>query len=251
MKTKAILLLTTAAFLLTLAPAVTNAQFIKGSMLAEGGLGSLTVFNNTSEYSDAASGIVGYKYKNNGFSVGIFPRIGFFLSKNMVVGTTLGVNFYSNKSKNVDPISGITVTESKYSAATLDLMPFVRYYFGKSVTTRFYGQVGGGVSLDLSRKDESKNLFNGNSSKTNYTKKPNTISGEALVGVNHFVSQNVAINAGLGYRFNSSKETVTSTYTSGGTSNTSDPEKYTNKGGAFSWNVGFTMFIPCGKKGKK
>ena len=61
MKTKAILFFTAAAFFLTLAPVVTNAQFIKGSMLAEGGLGSLNVSNSTTEYIDATTGVVDRK----------------------------------------------------------------------------------------------------------------------------------------------------------------------------------------------
>lgn len=129
-------------------------------------------------------------------------------------------------------------------------MPFVRYYFGKSSATRFYGQVGGGVSLDLSHKYEEKDLINGDKYKGNYPKKFNTVSGEALIGVNHFIAQNVAINAGLGYRYNSSKETISSTSINpaGNVSVTGPENKYTNKGGSLSWNVGFTMFIPCKKK---
>ena len=130
-------------------------------------------------------------------------------------------------------------------------MPFVRYYFGKSTSTRFYGQVGGGISTDLSSKNDYTSFDNNGAvdytSKSNYPKKYVAFSGEALVGLNHFVSQNVAINAALGYRYSSDKQTTSSTSTFG----TTDPIKYTNKGGAFSWNVGFTMFVPCKKKGKK
>ncbi|MEP7163582.1 MAG: outer membrane beta-barrel protein [Ferruginibacter sp.] len=253
MKTKLILLFTAAAFLLSLAPAVTNAQFSKGNMFVEGALGNLSVSNNKAETE--RNGIRRDYTKSNGFSIGIMPRVGFFVADNLAVGTTLGINFYSNKYKYLDPLTSFKDAESKSSSVILDFMPFARYYFGKSNSTRFYGQIGGGISTDLSRKSEYKE-FNSSgvvdyTSKTNYPKKYFAFSGEALVGLNHFVSQNVAINAALGYRYNSSKETNSNTTTYLGITTTSPEDKYTNKGGVISWNVGFTMFIPCNKKGKK
>lgn len=245
MKTRAILFFTAAAFLLTLSPVVTNAQFIKGNMFVEGGLGNLTVSNNKNTI-EQVDGTVSSRSKNKGFSIGAFPRVGFLVTNNLAIGTTLGLNFFSNKVTYQDPITSADQSETKSSAFTLDFMPFVRYYFGKSMGTRFYGQVGGGISVDLSRKYESKSLVGPSvSSKYNYTKKPLSVSGEAMVGLNHFISQNVAVNAALGYRYTSSKETTTYTDIFG---NTDTPEKYITKGGALLWNVGFTMFIPCKKK---
>ena len=151
-------------------------------------------------------------------------------------------NFSSNKRTFQDEITSVDQSENKVSAFTLEVMPFVRYYFGKPTGTRFYGQAGGGISTDLSRKDETKSLIGpSTTNKYNYTNKPISVSGEAMLGMNHFVSQNVAVNASLGYRYTSSKETTTYTNNAGVTS---DPEKYISKGGAFIWNVGFTMFIP-------
>ena len=253
MKAKAILLFTGVAFLLTLAPAITNAQFAKGGMFFEGGLGNLTVSNSKST-RERVDGNINYnsRSKSNGFSIGIFPRVGFLVTNDLAIGTTLGINYSSTKTTDQDYLTSANLYETKISSLTLDIMPFARYYFGKSTTTRFYGQVGGGVSLDLSRKYEEKDLINGDKYKSNYPKKFNAISGEALVGVNHFVSQNVAINAGLGYRYNSSKVTTSSTSINppGNVAVTGPEYKYTDKGGAFSWNVGFTMFIPCKKKAK-
>ena len=242
---KAILLFTVAAIFLSLAPNTTNAQFVKGDMLAEGGLGNLRVSNNKTTYEDQ-NGVVNDRYKDNGFSIGIFPRFGFFVTNNLAIGTTLGLNYSSNKSIRQNDVTSVDESESKSSYFNLEVMPFLRYYFGKTGTTRFYGQVGGGISVDLSRKYESKSLVGpAYNTKTNYTKKPMSVSGEAMVGLNHFVSQNVAVNAGLGYRYTSSKETYTYTNPFGVTGN---PEKYINKGGALIWNVGFTMIIPCKKK---
>ena len=243
-------LLIFAALMISLAlfPAITNAQFVKGGMFVEGSLGNLTVSNSKTHYEDK-NGLPTYRYKDNGFAIGIFPRIGFLVTNNLAIGTTLGLNFSSNKRTFQDEITSVNQSENKVSAFTLEVMPFVRYYFGKPTGTRFYGQAGGGISTDLSRKDETKSLIGpSTTNKYNYTNKPISVSGEAMLGMNHFVSQNVAVNASLGYRYTSSKETTTYTNNAGVTS---DPEKYISKGGAFIWNVGFTMFIPCSKKGKK
>ncbi len=244
---KAILLFTVAAFFLTLA---TNAQFVKGNMFAEGGLGNLSVANNKvrwEETSGSTTTVIG-RTKENGFSIGLMPRFGFFVSNNLAIGATLGLNYASNKSVRQHPVTSIDIEEDKFNAFTLEFMPFARLYFGKNNNTRFYGQIGGGIGTNLSRKEENKEIATGDTYKVNYTKKPLTVSGEAIVGVNHFVATNVAVNAGLGFRYNSTKYTYTTTSTSGSISFTDDPIKNISKGGAFIWNVGFTMFIPCKKK---
>lgn len=246
---KRILMFAVVAFMLSTIPTFVQAQFGKGNWLAEGAIGSFNLTTNSkTEYEQ--NGVID-KSENKGFSIGIFPRLGYFVSKSLVVGTTLGVNFNTNKYKSYE-VDGSIDFEARSNAFVLDVMPFVRYYFPGNVKTRFYGQVGGGVSLDLSRKYESKS-FDGDgiiigTSKDNFPKKYNSISGEALVGLNHFVAQNVAINMGLGYRYSSSKQTTSSTYTSGIITNTTTPEEYRNKNGAVIWNVGFTMIIPCKKK---
>jgi len=249
---KNVLIIASCLVALTMFPAITNAQFAKGDWLVEGGLGSINVSKTKNESQTSGDPDV-YKTENNNFSISIFPRAGYFVSKNLAVGTTLGISYNSNKYKNFG-IDDIKDFESKGSAVILDFTPFVRYYFpGKNIKTRFYGQVGAGISLDLSRKYDSKyvdNLGNTTTSyKYNYPKKYNGISAEALVGLNHFVSQNVAVNAALGYRYASSKETTSYTTNSpGGFSSTTDPTKYSDKTSAFIWNVGFTMLLHCKKK---
>lgn len=246
---KLILLFTVAAFFLT--PA-TNAQFVKGNWMAEGGIGNLSVSNNTFEQTNVSGARIDYN-KTKDFSIGIMPRMGYFVTNNLVVGTTFGINFSSTNVEELNASNGVKVTETKRSSIHLDFMPFLRYYFGKTGTTRFYGQVGCGITTALSTKGEYKEFDNigavDYTSKLNTPKKYFNFSGEALVGLNHFVSQNVAINAALGYRHISGKETTSYTNTLG--IPTTTPEvKHTIKGGTFSWNVGFTMIIPCKKKGK-
>ena len=247
---KIFLVFTALTFGLILFPAITNAQFAKGDWMVEGGLGSLNLSktNNQNEQNGNIS-----KSESNDFSISIFPRAGYFVSNNLVVGTTLGIGFGSSKYKNFNNGNGNKSGESTSNLTSLEFVPFVRYYFpGKKATTRFYAQAGGGITLDLSRKYESKSFNNTGdvtgTFKYNYPKKFNNVAAELLVGLNHFVSQNVAINAALGYRYNKSTETISSSNIFGNTTVTSDPTKYTVKTNAFVWNVGFTMFLHCKKK---
>jgi len=250
MKTKLILFFAAVLFLLTAIPTISNAQFSKGNILIEGGLGNLSLSNNKTHNEEVGS--PDSRNEGSGFKISIFPRIGYFVTNNLVVGTTLGIGFSSNKSKSFNSTMGYKEYESKFSSATLDLLPFVRYYFpGKNIKTRLYGQIGGGVNLALSAKYTSENFDNNGkvvgTYKTNYAKKPFTVSGEALVGLNHFISQNVAVNAALGYNY--SRSTMTSSYTQTflNSSSTSTDVKNISTTGAFVWNVGFTMIIPCKK----
>ena len=136
MKTKAILFFSAAALFLMFIPSITKAQFSKGDLLVEGGLGNIKVSKDKSQYE--ANGTVGYKYENKGFSIAIFPRVGFFLSSKFVVGTTFGINYSSDKYENILATTNQTQNDSKTSGLVLDVLPFVRYYFPGNAKTRFY-----------------------------------------------------------------------------------------------------------------
>ncbi len=248
MMKKTILFLTAVVFMFSM-PAMVSAQFKKGDCLVEGSLGNLSIAKNKTQYEQGNTVI---KLETKGFSIAVFPRVGHFITNNLVIGTTLGLSFDKSKEVYFGADAGKD-QESISTLFTLDFVPFVRYYLpGKTVKTRFYGQVGAGISLDLARKYHGENFsvsgYVASSFKYNYPKKFNSVSAEALVGVNHFISQNVAVNAGLGYRYISANQTSSYTYTVGGISTTNAPEKAISKTGGVVWNVGFTMFIPGKKK---
>ena len=251
MKTKVILSL--GAFLLcSLLPAISKAQFNKGDKFLEGGLGSISFTKN--KMTNQETGYPENRSQTNEFSASIFPRVGFFISNNVVLGGTLGLSYTSSLSKNFSSANGSKTFEGNSRLAELDIIPFLRYYFrGKGVQTRFYGQVGGGVALALSVTTKGEN-YTANGSVASkivykYPKKPMSIAGELLVGVNHFVSQNVALNAAIGYsyKWQKMKNYYEETYLNIPVDK-SPEATIINKSGALAWNVGFTMFIPCKKK---
>lgn len=233
-----------------------QAQFAKGTVLVEGSVGNISIYKadyNYEYFNTIPSTMTKSDYKSFGF--GLNPSAGIFLTNKLVIGTALNIYFSSSKSNSFNK-NGIKSSDGKSSSASLGISPFVRYYFAgcKSQKTMFYGQVAGGVSTDLSNKSDYKYYNNAgvftNSYKYNYPKKYFTYSAQVLLGLNHMLSQNVALNMGLGYSF--SQNTQTSNYTitnSGGVSTTSSNTKYTNKYNNINWSLGFTMFIPR-KKGK-
>ena len=233
-----------------------QAQFAKGTVLVEGSLGNISY--NKSDYT--------YEYFNTipttstksdykSFGFGLNPLVGFFVTNKLVLGTSLSIYFSSSKSNSLRS-TGIKSSDGKSSYVSLGISPFVRYYFAgcKSQKTMFYGQVAGGVSTDLSNKSEY-NYYNSagvftNSYKYNYPKKYFTYNALVLVGMNHMLSQNVALNMGIGYNYSNSTQTSNSISTnSSGVSTTSSNTKNTNKYSGINWSLGFTMFIPH-KKGK-
>lgn len=143
--------------------------------------------------------------------------------------------------------------QGKSSLAELDILPFVRYYFPSTNTqTRLYGQLGGGIGVAISYKNSSESYSSSgtvtNKTTYHYPKKPIAFTGEALVGVNHFLSQNVALNAAIGYSYTHRKVSSYSEQTYLGYPTNSPEITNINSSNAFAWNVGFTMFIPCKKK---
>jgi hypothetical protein len=249
MKTNAILLIA-ALFCYSLFPAVTQAQFVKGSKLVEGGIGSINY--NKTKATIQTYGLPDEKYDNTEFAITFSPRVGFFITRSLVIGTTLGITYDHNQTIGLNGQTGQKYFKSKIDITELDCLPFARYYFPGKGKTRFYGQVGGGVLIVLATDSKRENYdYDGNvtsTTKLNCRKKPLAVSWEALVGINHFVSENVAINAGLGYKYLRQKVSTYYESTSLGGPLQSDETTQINITNSISWNVGFTMFIPCKKK---
>jgi len=247
MKSNKIVFLSITVFIVLLSSILTQAQFKKDDWLVEGSIGSITLTNDTDEYTQ---GTGTYKYENSGFSFNVYPRAGYFITNDIVIGTTLGFSYYNSDSEDYDAL-GNKQYESNYNSSSITFAPFLRYYLSGSANSnlRFYGQIGGGLNTYLSYEREST-IFNNNgevSSKTKYESPENYFSYNivGLMGLNYFLAENVAINTAIGYNYSKSTETTQGTFTpSGGTPSESTPIEYKNTSGDLSWNIGFTMIIP-------
>src|SRR5215210_3383247 len=77
-------------------PSAVAAQFTKGDWLTEGGIGNINVSNTKNQFEQSG---ISWKNEANSFTSALFPRLGYFLNRNFLIGTTLGLEFDSEKTK--------------------------------------------------------------------------------------------------------------------------------------------------------
>lgn len=246
MKKNQILSLAVLSLLIISTPKTLTSQTKKGNWLAEGNLGNINLSNNKNE---STYGTNTSKSENRGYYISLYPRIGYFINDNLVVGTTLNFSYQSNKYKSYWN-NGVKSHDGVSNGSSIGLSPFLRYYLTKNSKNRFYGQLGGGMNSDIFRNDEATTFYdNGDISGTNKNNsKGQVVSGEALIGFNHFFTENLAFNSSIGYNYGKRTQNTTSNSTYGGITNAPQENKSTNITGNVIWNFGFTFFI-SGKKG--
>lgn len=222
-------------------------QTKKANWLAEGNLGNINLSNSKNE---SIYGTNTSKSENKGYYISLYPRIGYFLNDNIVLGTTLNFSYQSHKYKSYWN-NGVKSYDGVYKGSSIGLSPFLRYFFTKNSKNRLYGQLGGGMNIDIFRNDEATTFYDTGDKSGNYKNpsKGQVISGEALIGFNHFFTDNVAFNSSIGYNYNKRTQKTISSSTYGGINNAQQETKSTAITGNVIWNFGFTIII-AGKKAK-
>ncbi len=179
----------------------------------------------------------------------VYPRGAYFVIDNLAIGSTVGFTFTHSIDKRINS-TGIKDLETKNSYGLFELSPFIRYYFPcKKDKLKFYGQAGGGMFFDMYYiLDQTYFNSAGEITSTFRAKTPKKKIGgsaEVLVGVNYFISKQIAVNTSLGYQYYRSTQTnsFTTTNSSGNTTNAPD-DRYVAQSHRFSWLVGFTYTIP-------
>ncbi|NOU18733.1 MAG: outer membrane beta-barrel protein [Bacteroidales bacterium] len=169
-------------FILMLFVFSVHGQTTRGTILI-GGESNFDLSSMNSKWkSDDGSGSF-----SNTISLGISPKIGFFIIDNLAVGVKLPIGFQFQKDKNND----------KYSSTSLGISPFLKYYFGTSnIKPYLNGSVG---FSNLVMKD---NPVTGPSDK-------NTVgmfSFELGGGFGIFLNDKVSVDIGVGYNYSSYKD---------------------------------------------
>lgn len=224
-------------------PAMLSAQTKKGDWLAEGNLGNLSFSNNKYE---TTNGSELDRSEERGYTIAAYPRMGYFINDNFAIGTTLNFNY--QKTKHVFYYTGVKSSDGTHIVSSVGIIPYLRYYIaGKNPKNRFYGQLGAGTSIDLYNNDsgtayDAKGII---IETYKYQLKEQVISGEALIGFNHFFTDNVALNTALGYNYNKITQTSTSSYSMAGIPFSYPEYKDRKEIGNIVWNFGFTIIIPC------
>jgi hypothetical protein len=232
----------------------TFAQVKKGNWLVEGNIGNFSFYKSKNQ--SESGGSITSKSESLGTSFGVYPKGAYFVINNLAVGSTLGLSFSYYNNKYFNP-AGIKTSDYNSFYGYIDIIPFLRYYFPnkKSEKLRFYGQVGGGISIQYFSKYEGTS-YNSTGDITStyqqkYTKPYIYATAEILIGLNYFISKQIAINSSLGYQYNNSSSTYNSTSTTPlGVSTTSPDYKSSYQNHRFNWMLGFTYIIP-GKKNKE
>jgi len=116
-------------------------------------------------------GSLGYSFEGKAFNVNIEPSAAYFVSDGIAVGARL--------------IGGLTAVSGQDNEWRYGIAPTIRYFFpeGSSATGRFFAQGDVGISGSSVGSDVSLLLGAG-------------------VGYAHFVTNSVALEASLGYRYN-------------------------------------------------
>jgi len=221
-----------------------NAQFSKGNWLVEGNIGDFTFSNYKSDYSTPTTSSLS---TSKGFSLNINPKAGYFVSNNFVTGLSLNVYLYNYKGDYNNAV-GLKVSDYDSSGSQLTASPFLRYYFSGTEKIHFYAQADAGYSINLSDKykQTSYNATTGAITSTyveNALKLESGFSANGLVGLNYFMSKNVALNTAIGYNYSKKSNSSNSTVTTSGVSTTSPDSSYTYTSGGISWTAGFTMIL--------
>lgn len=229
------------SLLMLMAPQTVKSQTKKGNLLIEGSLGNISLSNNRSVREDD---FTRNETKNWGYGISLFPRIGLFITDDLVIGSTVAMSFQSNRFESYRD-NGVKSNDGVYRAGRIGYSPFMRYYFTKNAKSRFYGQLGGGRIIDVYGNNQwtSYNEVGEVSSTYKYSLLSRFISGEALIGLNYFITENLAFNSSIGYSYNRQTQTFKSSSTSRGVTNSNPENKSVNLSGNLSWNIGFILIV--------
>jgi outer membrane protein len=152
-----------------------------GNVLIGGGTNMNLSFMNSKWKTDDISGDAG-----KATNLELTPQIGYFVSDGLALGVQLPISYSAEEDE----------SNEKFSTTSLAFVPFIRYYFGTGIVKPY---IHGGLGFGT----------------LNMKYKPNFGSTESMSagmflfemggGLNYFISDNVALDFGLGYAYASAK----------------------------------------------
>lgn len=149
---------------------------------------SLTCYAQTEKGTKMIGGSGAINLQNS-ISAHLQPKLGYFVTDGLAVGS--GVLFGYSRWKNPTINS-----EAASRSLTVGLQPFVRYYFGETANTRVFVQAN--TSLTYTNRS-GYNYYIPFDQPNNFTQ--TSVGGG--IGVVHFLTQQVGLEAQVAYRNNS------------------------------------------------
>ena len=223
-------------------PKALKSQTTKGNWLTEGNIGNITLSNDKNQA--IVDGKV-YKNGDQSYSAVLFPRIGYFVANNIVIGLSINIGAKRFASQSYWE-NGIKSNEGVSKTVSGGLSPFVRYYINsKNPKNKFYVQADGGFNVNLYNESTSTSYSEtGEIYGTSLSHSDGqVVSGEFLIGFNHFFTDNIAFNAALGYNYNRRTSTYNANNTYAGNTIVYPGAKNRDETNAFVWNFGFTILL--------
>ncbi|MBK9448794.1 MAG: hypothetical protein IPN95_05140 [Bacteroidetes bacterium] len=186
------------ALLTVFATQTVSGQLAKGNWLVYAGLGDISFRHQLHSLEDDT-----VKVSSLSGSVSIFPKAGYFLTDNFVLGSGIYLDFGSFRSVRRHE-DGNLLYDARSTAAYVGLSPFVRQYFGRSENGKsaFYGHLGVGFGIRLLSRQTSKIYAMDGSLLSDYHSTGSgysIVDGTAALGWNRFLTHNVALDLSLGY----------------------------------------------------
>jgi hypothetical protein len=231
-----------------------NAQFQKGERMVGTSVGS--AFFNSGNSDQTVTSIGNVTGKVTGYGINIMPSMGWFISKNTVVGFSLNINPSGDKVSFQE--NGSTFQRDKSSYFNIGIGGFARNYFLSSGSWLPYGQVNLDGGISNVKKD---GFFYGGSGPSAYKKTYDRKSSggyfaDAIfsLGLTKLLGQYTGLDLSVGYNFSYAKNTMNSTELTdilidGSIDETAKNEtlsKYTNH--KFILQLGFQVFLGRKKK---
>lgn len=226
-----------------------SAQFNKGDRMVGASIGSVIYNSGSSDISvdqigDNTSKVTSYNFA-------LTPSIGWFLSPNTAVGTSININPSGNKTTYEQ--NGSTYQSDKANNFNIGLGSFVRYYLNSNGSMMPYGQFGFNIGIS-SLKTEGF-LYTGSAPNATKTTYDGSSSGGFFANANlqagftKMVGENAGLDFFIGYIYSYNKNTFDKTTLRDiGNNGTIDETlknktttKYTNHG--FILGAGFQVFL--------
>ncbi len=225
------------------------AQIRKGLWLVDANIGNLAA--TKSKDKDLPQN-TGRQSKGSNFHFVLYPRIGYFISKKIVIGSGLYFSYINSHSNYYQ--DNKLYSQQKSSSSNLGISPFIRYYIPlKNETTNFYFQIGGGYDFTILNKSTgiSYSEIGEEIGRSNYSGNSNNLFGEGHFGINHFINSLIALNASLAYRYLEFTAASKSNWYYINSNYGYWENKWLLQTHSVTWNIGLSIFISKNKDEKK
>ena len=214
----------------------------KGNLLVGVNIGGASASFDKNESYTSGSPVIS-KSDITGFNISIDPSVGYYVSDNIVIGTSLGLGFSSSKNENSS--SGSTMTSvNKSHTMYVSLSPFGKFYFGGNRGKGMpFTEVNAGINFYPAYKGTS--TFSNGGYEFSYDSY-NSWNASIGIGYEHFINEVIGIQYFLGYNYSYSKYDTFFDYSSG------TDYTYTNKNNLsyINFGVGLEIHLVCSKKKK-